>query len=266
MIEPFKPLPIANENTMVDRFGASLNVGDYVTFADGDYVAHGRILGYNWLYYQVGYTKMIVDEQTKQSTVKAFEYTSATGFPGHALLNIDKLITAGQRDLEDPLYAPLLNFSPSDTKKVARKYVVCLLADTHQPSSSRWADFQVCITSIPGSTAAEIALFTKHLKEVYGKRIVTQLASTRSRNFAAGYTYHGQTRNSGKHHWNIGTNMYGSQTTPQMETYYLTQAETQLSKRRIQEIGLMDYMDTIMSVTDYNSLDIEEASKLELML
>lgn len=266
MIEAFKPLPIANENAIVDRFGAPLNVGNYVAFGEGNHVSHGRIIGYNWLYFQVAYTMMVVDQQTQQSSVKAFQCQSTAGFPYNSLLNIDKLITAGQRDLEDPLYAPLLNFSTSETKKVARKYVVCLLADTNQPSTSSFVDYQICITSIAGSTAAEIALFTEHLKEVYGKRIVTQLAGARSRNFVAGYAYSSQTRNSGKHNWNIGTIMYGNQTTPQIETYYLTQAETQLSKRRIQEIGLMDHMDTIMSVTDYNNLDIEEVSKLELML
>lgn len=265
MIEAFKPPPIANEGSMVDRFGNPLDVGSYVAFADDTEVKHGRIIEYNWLYYQVAYTMQLTKNGILQPlSAVCSNYTN--GLPGASLVNIDSLITPALRDLEDPLYAPLLNFSPSETKKVSRKYVVYLVADLDQPNTSRFIDYQVVVTSIPGATEAELNIFAKHLKEVHGKRIIAKLAATRSRNFNVGYTYHGSTKNTGTHHWSVFTMQHGQQTTPQLQIHYLTQSETQLSKRRIQEIGLMDYMDTIMSVTDYNNLDIEEASKLELML
>ena len=265
MIEAFKTLPIANEDSMLDRFGAPLNVGSYVAFASNNEVKHGRITEYNWLYYQVAYTTRLTRNGILEP-LSAVQSNYVNGLPANALLNVDTLITPALRDLEDPLYAPLLNFSPSETKKVSRKYLVYLLADLNQPNTVPFTDYQVVITSIPGSTEAELSIFTKHLNDVYGKRIVSRLAGSRSRNFNVGYTYHGSTKNTGTHNWTVYTTMYANQTVPQMHNHSVTQAETQLSKRRIQEIGLMDYMDTIMSVTDYNSLDIEQVSKLELML
>lgn len=268
MIEKLKTLPIANEDAIVDRFGAPLNVGNYVVFPASNNVHIGRIIGYNWLYFQIGMVEPMVDHSTGQPvrTKAAHEVHTEFGFTGNSLINVDRQIVQSIRDVEDPLFAPLLDFSTSETKKVSRKYLVCLLAETNQPSTDPWANFQVCVASIAGSTTAEMDMFRDHLRTVYDKRILAFLLGKDSNRRAGGYSYPGTKRNNGSHHWNIGTYMYSHHTEPQMETYYVTQSDTQLSKRRIQEIGLMDYMDTIMSVSDYNSLDIENASKLELMI
>lgn len=265
MIEAFKNLAIANEDSMVDRFGNPLNVGSYVAFASGFDVKHGRITEYNWLYYQVAYTTRLMRNGILEP-LSVVQSNYVNGLPGKSLLNIDSLVTPALRDIEDPLYAPLLNFSPSETKKVSRKYVVWLLADLDQPNTVPFVDYQIVVTSIPGSTEAEILLFLDHLREVYKKRVVAKLTPARSRNFNPGYTYHGSMKNSGTHNWTVYTTTYANQSVPQIQNHSVTQAETLLSKRRIQEIGLMDYMDTIMSVTDYNNLDIEKVSKLELMI
>lgn len=265
MIQPFKPLPIVNENAVVDRFGRSLNVGDYITYASSDSLVHGKIIGYNWLYLQVGF----VEQRTANGQLlPACAYPNPYGPGVHPsmLLNINNLISQAQRDIEDPLYAPILDFTPSENKKVARKYGVWMVADKDQPDTSPFTDYQIIVSSIPGSTASEINQFLNHLDKEYGKRVVGELASQRGRNHRGGWHYQNHTRNEGKHNWTMYTEMYAHQTTPQLRSWQLTQSETQLSKRRIQEIGLMNHLDTIMSVTDYNNLDIEEVSKVELML
>lgn len=262
MIEAFKPIPITNEDSHIDRFGAPLNVGNYVAFADNG-VKHGRIVGYNWLYYKVACLDRPMVNGVWSEPVAVVQWMP---FAPTTLLNVDELITQPLLDFEDPIYAPVLDFSPSDTKKVSRKYVVYLVAEINQSTSSPFSSYRVVITSIPGSTEAEMALFEAYLSTEYNVRIVGKLANKRTRNFGGGYNYHGSTRSSTTHLWNVHTYSYTNAGDLHIAQFQLTQADTQLTKGRMQSSGLMPYLDTIMSVTDYNNLDIEDLSKLEMLL
>lgn len=265
MSQPFLPIPTTDENVIFDRFGNPLNVGTHVLFgAAGDEgVAQGVICGYNHHYFDIAtiHNRWVNGKQTLEAALNcSLKY--------YAMINVESLMDPQTIADQVDLYKPLLNFSPSETKRTSRKYAVYLVVDQTLSQDTPFRDMSVIVTTVAGSNSADLDMLARHIKLQMGCRIVSRLCASR-KGFTNGWSQTGYDNLGLTHNWDIMTQYYGgghNVAVPSLREQSTPQAAYQLSKKRMQEIGLLDHLNTVFTVEEYNNLDIEQVSKLEILI
>lgn len=265
MSQPFIPLPITDENAVCDRFGNPLNVGTHVLFPAGEDggMASGVICGYENHYFQIGRMHARWTNGVLQPAVAELSHLAKY----HGLINQEPLMDPQAIIDQNAAYVPVLDFSPSETKKGSRKYAVYLVADETLPNSTPFREMFVVVTTIMGSTTDELDMLDRHLRLQNGYRVVGRLCSSRSR-FSSSNSYAGVQITGMKHNWNVFKRDYTDwqhMRHSEVHNHYVPQSQYQLSKRNMQDIGLIQHLDTVFTVEEYNNLDIEELSKVEIL-
>lgn len=255
MSEAFKPIPVTNQGTYTDRYGQSLNVGDPVAWAGYD----GVIAGYNNLWFTLAKKVVSWPNGVKTETAEIVEYAYD---PSH-LINTSKLLTPMQSIAVEQDFVKILDHTPSENKKVARKYVVALVGDyaTHSKDTvdSDINALQIVITSVPGSTTDDWQRFHAYLRTEYDAKVISYLCTSDDK-FHDWYA----SKRVNQHFWDvvrIKASQYNSQT---LIRYDVPQNQYMLSKKRMQEYGLLEHLNTAMSVGEFNAIVKEDRAKWDL--
>lgn len=261
MIKAFEPLPTANEGTIKDRFGNPLNVGNQVLYLhryEEGQLGEACISGYNHLYFELSSVKPDIQHGTQVGLVadKLNQWV-----PYQNLINVEALMDPQVVSERQDVYKTVLDFTPSENKKCSRKYAVLLVGDLHSLNNDSFNNHQVVITSVAGSTAAEWNMLNDHLLKKHKLRIISKLCGSR-KGFHESPTY---TTAGGTHFWDCYTASSYWSSAVTFNTQCVPQSHYQLTKRRMQEMGLLEHVDTIMSVHEYNNLVVEDAAKLEIL-
>lgn len=266
MSQPFIPIPVTDENVVFDRFGNPLNVGTHVMFGSHgeEGVGQGVICGYNHHYFDIA----ILRQQHRNGVLMPLAAEVNCQLKHYAIVNAESLMDPQVITDQADLYKTVLDFSPSETKKVSRKYAVYLVVDETLPQSTPFRDMSVIVTTVAGSNSADLDMLARHIKLQLGCRIVSRLCASR-KGFTNGWSRTGYDNLGLTHNWDIMTQYYGgghNVAVPSLREQSTPQAAYQLSKKRMQEIGLLEHLNTVFTVEEYNNLDIEQVSKLEILI
>lgn len=263
MSQPFIPIPITDENVVKDRFGNPLNVGTHVLFGvhGEEGIGQGVICGYNHHYFDIAQLKHRHLNGIPQPPVA--EHTCM--LKHYAMVNVESLMDPQTITDHADLYKTVLDFSPSDTKKVSRKYAVYLVSDRNLSHETPFRDMSIIVTTIAGSNSEDLNMLERHIGEQMNGRIVARLCASR-KGFSNGWPGPNNVILGTTHNWDIMSEEHNyGQNRRYLRGQSTPQAAYQLSKKRMQEIGLLEHINTVFTVSEYNDLDIEQVSKLEIL-